>query len=107
MLARCKKLEIGLAARTAHHQKLFNFLKTSAGPPVLWMPAYVSAGVQQLLDARKGDYLTWKASLLRWLCCSASSGACPAGLCCLCTSWWQQVCCANGHSLGFCARQPC
>ena len=62
MLARCKKLEIGLASRTAHHQKLFNFLKTAASPPVLWLPAFVSAGMQQLLDARSGDFVTWQAS---------------------------------------------
>ena len=60
MLARCKKLEIGLAARIAHHEKLFNFLKTAAGPPVLWMPAYLSAGMQRLLGERKAEFGTWQ-----------------------------------------------
>ena len=61
MQARAKKLEIGLAARITHHAKLFNFLKTAAGPSVLWLPAHISSGVQQMLEQRQSDFQTWQA----------------------------------------------
>lgn len=79
MLARCKKLEIGLASRTAHHQKLFNFLKTAAGPPVLWLPAFVSAGMQQLLDARSGEFVSWQASAALVVLLSLMTGCSSLG----------------------------
>ena len=60
MQARAKKLEIGLAARITHHAKLFNFLKTSSGPSVLWLPAHISSGVQQMLEQRQADYQSWQ-----------------------------------------------
>ena len=71
MQARTKKLEIGLVARITHHAKLFNFLKTAAGPAVLWLPAHVSSGMQQLLDDRQADFQTWQV-------CPAVPGDCSA-----------------------------
>ncbi|KAK9803251.1 hypothetical protein WJX73_010049 [Symbiochloris irregularis] len=60
MQVEIKRLEIALMQRIMLREQHVGFLKTTAGPPVMWLPSSVNATLQQLLDHRLSEFTGWK-----------------------------------------------
>ena len=63
MQADVKRLEISLAQRILHHDRLAAFLKTRNGPHILWTPATTSAETKSLFEDRQLELTAWKVTL--------------------------------------------
>ena len=60
MQAEVKRAEIGLVQRVLHRSKIANFIQTSAGPPLCWLPGKHNAGTQSLLQKEQGKLEAFK-----------------------------------------------
>ena len=60
MQTEVKRLEIALMQRIMLREQHVGFLKTAAGPPVMWLPSSVNATLQKLLDHRLSEFTGWK-----------------------------------------------
>ncbi|KAK9833019.1 hypothetical protein WJX74_004615 [Apatococcus lobatus] len=55
-----KKLEIMVAQRIRHHVKLAQFLRTKAGPPLLWLPKSRLDATDKLLEQQQTILQLWQ-----------------------------------------------
>lgn len=55
-----KKLEIMVAQRIRHHVKLAQFLRTTAGPPLLWLPKSRLDATDKLLEKQQTILQLWQ-----------------------------------------------
>ncbi|KAK9858392.1 hypothetical protein WJX84_003918 [Apatococcus fuscideae] len=62
-----KRLEIMVAQRIRHHVKLAQFLRTKAGPPLLWLPKTRLEATDALLEEQQTLLQLWQAQELERL----------------------------------------
>ena len=55
-----KRLEIMVAQRIRHHVKLAQFLRTKAGPPLLWLPKSRLDATDKLLEEQQTILQLWQ-----------------------------------------------
>jgi hypothetical protein len=60
--AAAKRLQIMVALRILHHEKLSKFLRTEVGPRLMWQPKVHCPETLTLLDARAADFVAFKVN---------------------------------------------
>ncbi len=97
MQAEVKRAEIALVQRVLHRSKVANFIQTSAGPPLCWLPGKHNAATQSLLQKEQEKLEDFKVRHIashQWQSCSfvatvhqpqtqrhAKTDSMPANLC--------------------------
>lgn len=59
-----KLTEILYANKILRHKKLINFLQTTAGPPLYWLPGKHNEKTRNLMVEEGNTYEAWKVSFI-------------------------------------------
>lgn len=68
MQADVKRAEIAFVHKLLHRSKLANFIQTTAGPPLYWLPGKPSPLTQALLDKEQAKLDAYKVTMSAMLC---------------------------------------